>query len=118
MKNLRNKADAHVFDARPGATLAACIKEASRYSLQNAPSGIEEDGLLVVFMFNGVLVVIKAESEPLSIGRDYLRAQRGNFVGTIGPYPEPLPEGASETDLVDAQAALGRQQQPYHSWRR
>lgn len=55
------------------------------------------EGRTVRFKANGQVFQIAADSDPDLIYRDYLRANEGGLIGSVGPHPEAE---LSEIDLA------------------
>lgn len=111
MRDLWNM-KAVTFDAAPGSQITHCIREAISFSKLNGWHDHGENGTLVSFEFNGVIVSVKSNSDPELIYRDWSRGLSGYIDKSVGPYPNPvLTDEEKENDArIETENELRRQQ--------
>ncbi len=102
MKNLWEEKDG-VFEVSPGAEINRTIQEAIELS--------RKEGVIIAFDFNGVLVKVQADSDPILIYRDWHRAMNGYIEKVVEPDPiAELSEAAKANDAeIEAQNEAARQ---------
>ncbi len=70
-----------------GSDVQSSIADAIALATLNTSPQNEERGTSVSFNLNGVPFLVKADSDPLLLERDFYRASLGTIPG-VGPYPE------------------------------
>ena len=100
MKNIK-------LETRCGDNITSTIKKAIRVSASKASYA------LVEFDFNGVIVVVKRDSDPDLVYRDWSRALSGYIPKTVGPdYKKELSSEETESDAkVEARNEARRAEQ-------
>lgn len=79
-------------------TIREAIELAGYYDERGEWASVK--GALIKFKFNGVMVAVRADSDPKLIYRDWRRAMKGYIDNdNVGPYPNPaLTDEEKESD--------------------
>ena|SRR3989344_3853245 len=102
MKNLWEERDG-VFSVMVGSIINSTIDEAIALSAG--------ENRLIVFKFNDVTVIVKSDSDPDLIYRDWSRALNGYIDKNVGPYPNPVLTDEEKASDARIEADNERQRQ-------
>lgn len=103
------------FEVLAGSNITSAICEAIKLAGEHGYDS--ENGALIAFDFNGVSVSVKANSDPVLIYRDWLRALSGYIDKKVGPYPSPIltdREKANDARIEAENEAMRQERQAQH----